>query len=145
MRVDVQVVDAYVIRPLRHAVLRTGMPIETAAFDSDDAPTTLHLAAYNGERVVGCVSVMAKVCPDVGAWQLRGMAVDPACRGHGVGAALIAEVHRRMAGQQLWCNARLPAVRFYEQHGWRCVTDVFDVPTAGPHRRMIGPASSEAI
>lgn len=139
----IEPVDADRIRPLRHAVLRTGMPADTAIFEGDDEPATLHLAAIADGLIVGCVSVMRRTMPDAHAaasqWQLRGMATAPAWRGRGVGAALLREVHRRMADQRLWCNARVPAIGFYERHGWTCVSDVFDVPTAGPHRRMIGP------
>jgi hypothetical protein len=36
----------------------------------------------------------------------------------------------------LWCNARLPAVGFYEKQGWITISDTFEIPTAGPHRKM---------
>ena len=36
----------------------------------------------------------------------------------------------------LWCNARLPAVGFYQKLGWAAVSDVFEIPTAGPHVKM---------
>ena len=36
-----------------------------------------------------------------------------------------------------WCNARVPALRFYQRHGWRIVSDQFDIPTAGPHRKLV--------
>jgi predicted GNAT family N-acyltransferase len=36
----------------------------------------------------------------------------------------------------LWCNARTPAVRFYQKQGWTPVGEEFDVPLAGPHVRM---------
>ena len=31
---------------------------------------------------------------------------------------------------------RAPAVPFYQRAGWTVVSDVFDIPTAGPHHRM---------
>ncbi len=127
------------ILALRHTVLRQGLPAEMASFEGDAEPTTLHLAALQGQAVVGCATLVRRTGEDGAAWQLRGMAVSPGCRGRGVGAALLAEVHRRAASAGVWCNARLPAVGFYERHGWRCVSERFDVPTAGPHRRMVGP------
>ena len=35
-----------------------------------------------------------------------------------------------------WCNARTTAIGFYEQVDWSVETDIFDIPTAGPHVRM---------
>ena len=74
------------------------------------------------------------------AWQLRGMATDPAFRATGVGRAMLLYLERLLAAEsdvrQLWCNARTPARGFYERLGWRVVSDVFEIPTAGPHVRM---------
>ena len=42
----------------------------------------------------------------------------------------------RSSPPQLWCNARTPAVGFYQRMGWAVVSDVFEIPTAGPHVRM---------
>ena len=36
------------ILALRHAVLRPGLPLESAAFEGDDAPDTLHFGAFDG-------------------------------------------------------------------------------------------------
>lgn len=159
-------VDASVIIDLRWRVLRAGMPRESAVFDHDDAPTSAHFAARDAAgAVVGCVSLHRRPFPDtppLGAgygetlraagvldsppvWQLRGMAVDASARGTGVGAALLHAVEghaaaaaaRNGAPPAMWCNARKPAVPFYTRHGWVVVSDEFDVPTAGPHRRML--------
>jgi hypothetical protein len=37
----------------------------------------------------------------------------------------------------LWCNARVPAVPFYREMGWAVVSEPFEIPTAGPHVRMV--------
>ena len=56
----------------------------------------------------------------------------------GVGAALlIFAVDALRPAPLLWCNARIGAVPFYRRLGWRVVSDVFDVPTVGPHVRMV--------
>jgi len=41
------------------------------------------------------------------------------------------------APRLLWCNARVPAVGFYESLGWRVVSERFEIPTAGPHVKMV--------
>ncbi len=37
----------------------------------------------------------------------------------------------------VWCNARVVAVPFYAKQGWEIVSEVFDIPTVGPHRAML--------
>ena len=124
------------ILPLRHAVLRAGLPFDAARFDGDDEPDALHLAALHDGDVIGCATLISRPLDDAPARQLRGMATDPAWRGRGAGRALLEEVHRHAGTATLWCNARLPAVPFYQRLGWRIISDRFDVPTAGPHHRM---------
>jgi len=137
---DIRPVSVESIVDLRHAVLRAGLPRATARFEGDDEPGTIHLAATESGRVVGCVTLIERPLEGEPAWQLRGMAVAPDRRGAGVGRALLDAVGRELArrgdDRPVWCNARVPAIPFYEAHGWRCVSAVFEVPTAGPHRRM---------
>jgi N-acetylglutamate synthase-like GNAT family acetyltransferase len=126
---------------LRHAELRPGLPRASAAFDGDDDPTTIHVGAFDGDRtVVGCASLMRRPLDGEDAWQLRGMAVRADRVREGIGARVLATTvadARDTGGPRLlWCNARIAAVPFYEQQGWRVISDVFDVPTVGPHRKM---------
>jgi GNAT superfamily N-acetyltransferase len=37
----------------------------------------------------------------------------------------------------LWCNARETAIGFYQRNGWTVESDRFDVPTVGPHVKML--------
>ena len=152
--------------PLRHTVLRTGLPVFDAYFPGDELPTTLHLGAFTASAQVVCcgtyvVQPFSSVHPGVTkeqakyaagryevteledrpAHRLRGMATDADYRGTGVGQALLAFSERLIRSQSeqrlLWCDARLPAIRFYEKLGWRVVSDRYFVPTAGPHHRML--------
>ena len=70
-----------------------------------------------------------------GPRQLRGMAVDGAHQGRGVGGALLSAVADALSGP-LWCNARLRAVPFYARHGWHITSERFDIAGIGPHHRM---------
>ena len=58
----------------------------------------------------------------------------------GIGTALLRDAMTQIANatavRLFWCNARAVATGFYERLGWRIVSDVFEVPTAGPHYVM---------
>ena len=125
---------------LRHAVLRPGLPLESAAFDGDEAPGTRHFGAFAGRAAVGCLSFM-RCDRDGEAHQLRGMATAAAVRGTGIGRALFHFADETLVAETrirgLWCNARVESIGFYERLGWDVVSDVFDVPGVGPHRVMV--------
>ena len=126
---------------LRHVVLRHGLPREAAMFDGDDAPATRHYGAFDGGRAVGCATLMLNQWEGEPAWQVRGMATDPRLRSRGLGAALLAMAEAELVNEGssvrlLWCNARVPARRFYEKLGWDVRGEPFDIPTAGPHVKM---------
>ena len=127
---------------LRWRVLRGGMPREAAVFAADHEATTLHFAAIEqGDRTVSCATFHLNQWNEEPAYQLRGMATDPDCRGFGLGRALLLlaeeEVLRTSAIHLLWCNAREPAIGFYQKLGWEVRSDLFEIPTAGPHKKLV--------
>ena len=133
---------------LRHRILRERLPVSTAHFDGDDYVDTHHFGLFfvdqAGNRIgnlISCASFMFNAHEGKSAWQLRGMATETYCQGFGLGKRLIhfAEEYLKRIGwtDLVWCNAREPAVKFYEKNGWKCVSDAFDIPTAGPHRKML--------
>ena len=129
---------------LRHAVLRSGLPRETARFPGDDDATARHFVARNrdGGGIIACATLHLNQWQGEPAWQLRGMAVEPQWQGGGIGSVLLRAVEQSVLEADspthlLWCNARTPAEAFYRKHGWQVVGDVFDIPTAGPHVKMI--------
>ena len=131
--------DADTTYPLWRDVLREGRPVDRLA----DPAGTFHLAALTSGRLVGVVRFSPAPCPWRRArspWQLRGMATDPSVRGTGAGRALVTEGLTRLAalgGDLVWCDARVPAVGFYERMGFAVVTDRFDKPEGGPHVGML--------
>lgn len=139
-------VDVEAIVPLRHRILRAELPVEMARFEHDLDPSTRHWAACRGEEPVTCLSLVASDWQGRPAWQLRGMATDSAEQGRGLGRRLLTEAVADARGVEpgriFWCNARTSAIGFYERLGWRVVSAPFDVPTAGPHVKMVfEPAS----
>jgi len=137
---------------LRHDILRNNLPSETAEFDGDNDPTTIHLGAFlfghdyieNDGLNIGCASFMLNAWEDAPAWQLRGMAIREDLRDLGVGRMMLDYADELLRAtrrdvDRLWCNARTPAVPFYLQLGWEIASPEFVVPTAGPHYRMQRP------
>jgi len=126
---------------LRYEVLRAGLPREAAIFEGDSAATSRHYGAFVDGRNVGCTTLHLNHWLDEPAWQLRGMATAPDFRGAGVGQELLAFVEADILETHpvhlLWCNARVPAIRFYQRFGWQIVSEEFEIPTAGPHVRMV--------
>lgn len=125
---------------LRWRILRAGLPRESADFPGDDHPQTLHIGAFEGGLCIGCASFMQNEWNGVPAWQLRGMAVDEGYRSQGIGREILVfadeQIRQRGYSRQLWCNARTPAVRFYQTSGWQTEGEEFTIPTAGPHCKM---------
>jgi predicted GNAT family N-acyltransferase len=140
--VSVEEVAAGVTYPLRGAVLRPGRPVE---IPGDDDPATFHLAARTAEgQVVGVVRFHPNPCawrPDArAAWQLRGMATDPAVRGSGAGRALVTAGLARVAargGDLVWCDARQAAAGFYERMGFTVAAGPYEIDPIGPHLGMV--------
>ncbi|MDL5378052.1 GNAT family N-acetyltransferase [Exiguobacterium mexicanum] len=133
-----QEVGLEAVIPLRHEVLRPGLPVETCYFEGDDAETTRHFAWVEDGRVVSIATVMRQSREFAGdrvPFQLRGMATAPDVAGRGIGSAFLQALHRELDADW-WCNARAIAVRFYERNGLETVGDAFDIPGIGDHYVM---------
>ncbi len=125
---------------LRHRVLRAGLPRQSANFAGDDGPATVHFAVSENGEIIGCATALASQWEGEAAIQVRGMGVDPAYRGRGVGQTLLREIEklaRERGVKMLWANCRTPAAVFYSKAGWIKVSDEFEIPTAGPHFKMV--------
>jgi GNAT superfamily N-acetyltransferase len=130
------------IRPLRHAVLRAGYPIEASVY-AEDVGAAVHVGAWDGGEVVGCATVFPQPWPgpdpaaEPAAWRLRGMAVAGDRQGSGVGTQVLDEAvaAARAAGAPLvWANARTAALGFYLRHGWQVAGSEFVANDTGlPH------------
>lgn len=141
MTITVEESDADTTYPLWRDVLREGRPVPRL----DDPEGTFHLAARMPDgRLVGVVRFGPAPCPwrpDARSpWQLRGMATAPGARGTGAGRALLEAGLgrlRALGGDVAWCDARAPAVGFYERMGFSVVTEEFVKPEGGPHVGMV--------
>jgi GNAT superfamily N-acetyltransferase len=139
-----------VIIDLRYRMLRAGLPKESANFPGDDDVSAWHLGLFypyaDGANapVVTCASFMLNSYQEKPAWQLRGMCTDAERQSKGFGGRLLscaeAAILKSSPVRMFWCNARVPAIAFYQRQGWAVDSEVFDIPTAGPHRRMFKKA-----
>lgn len=147
-QIEVNPINAAQTRPLRSTVLRPDRPFHESVYVGDDDPATIHVGALLSGAVVCVASFYREALPpgiDCGetaamssapTWRLRGMAVEPAWRGQGIGAAVlqfgITEIARR-GGGLLWCNARSSALGFYRAAAFVTCGDEFVIPDVGPH------------
>jgi hypothetical protein len=95
---------------LRGRVLRGGGGHD--GFPEDHLPGTFHVGALDGADVVGVATFVPR---EDGAWQLRGMAVEPDRHGEGIGLAILdyGVARLRAAGARLaWANGRDTALGF---------------------------------
>jgi GNAT superfamily N-acetyltransferase len=136
--------------PLRHRMLRQGLPVKEAHFPGDDLPTTRHAGAFVDNNAVCCATLLLHPWENETAWRLRGMATDLSMQKTGVGKAVLqfltdwvltepppeALINSKPT-RLFWCNARTPALEFYKKQGWTIVSEEFDIPTAGPHHNMV--------
>ena len=132
------------ILPLRHRILRTGFPYEAAKFPEDIDKATLHYGLFVNGEVKVCLTLIANELDGEKAWQLRGMAADVGVQRKGLGGRLvqfaIQDALSEGYSSVFWCNARKAAARFYQQNGWKYISDEFMVPVFGPHYKMITTA-----
>jgi GNAT superfamily N-acetyltransferase len=126
---------------LRHRVLRTGLRRQTANFVGDDLPTTHHYGVFDEASALSCATFLQNEYEKEPAWQLRGMATDERFRSQGLGRQLLNYAEEALRADDsirlLWCNARLVAVKFYQNQGWRIASDLFEIPHFGPHHFMV--------
>ena len=123
---------------LRQRVLRPHQELSEVVSSRERAPDAVHVAALMPDgTVVGTATVIEQAAPwGAPGWRLRGMATDGGLRGRGIGARLLAAVvdHvREQGGGLLWCNARIPAIRFYERAGLQTRGEPWEEPEIGPH------------
>lgn len=128
---------------LRQRVLRPHETVEELSLPGDDDLDTGHFAALDAGVVVGTASVRREAAPwapEVSpSWRLRGMATTEDRRSQGVGTAVLEAAidHVRAHGGGLvWCNARVPAVRFYQRAGFVTRGQAWEEPVIGPHVAM---------
>lgn len=140
--VEISAEDAH---DLRRRVLREGTPSDEVRFEQDAWPATFHLGARDA---AGALVAIATFFPSPTplregrqAAQLRGMAVDTARQGTGIGRQLLdaaMEGLRNAGFEVLWANARDTALPFYRCLGMEVVGEGFlTSDTKLPHHVVV--------
>ena len=139
---DIKVVAAKDIRPLRNLVLRPNLPIETTYYDLDDDIATFHLASIMDNTIISIGTFYPENDIELqtkNGYRLRGMATHPKFRRKSAATKLMKESFVLLKEKKcdiLWCNARLVAVEFYKSLGFKIIGKIFDIPSIGPHYKM---------
>ena len=127
--------------PVRHPVLRKGRPLEDVYMEADEKPTTFHVGIFHKNTIIGVASFMEDSKPQFSGKQhrLRGMAVLPEYRRRGIAELLLnkgEEILKERDCTVLWFNARIVAVSFYKNLGYKTIGPEFDIPLIGSHFLM---------
>lgn len=161
--VTVRPIDAAMTHPLRHRVLRPHQSLDEMAYPGDSVPGALHLGAFDATgEIIGIASLAPERLPEgiepvAGAdgdaervWRLRGMAVAPEQQSNGIGGLLVTDAIERGAALRrgaIWCNARIPAERFYLRLGFVRSSEPFEIAGIGMHvvmqRSLVGVVSND--
>ncbi|GAA0873211.1 hypothetical protein GCM10009117_23580 [Gangjinia marincola] len=140
---SIKAVDSKETYPVRHPVLRKGRPIEDCAFEGDDEITTLHLALFFKERMIGVITLIDRRNPTLPfgrQYQLRGMAIIEEYQRKGLGNLLLKESEIRLTKALtniIWFNAREKAIPFYERAGYKTIGERFEIEGIGMHHCMV--------
>ena len=147
-------VEVDVVRPLRLKYLRPGSDESEVHYKTDEDATARHFAAMDeNDQVVGVGSMhvenrVAGIAPyGIPGMRIRGMAVEEAWRGHGVGADIIRAIVAAgcEAGiQEVWANARTSNLGFYQRTRFKPVSSSFEIPKIGEHVVMARGLGKEA-
>ncbi|HVL39966.1 MAG TPA: GNAT family N-acetyltransferase [Fimbriimonadaceae bacterium] len=120
---------------LRDRILRQPLGLALSRDELLAEHGDLHLAAFEGERLVGCLVLTP--LPD-GRIKMRQVAVDPASQRSGVGTELVRESERLALAKGyrvMVLHARVEAVPFYLRLGYETVGEEFEEVTL-PHFEM---------
>ena len=119
MNLSLKIVKSDDLLNLRSKILRNNLDPNLCRFPGDKEINSFHLGAFNGNTLIGGVSVMKNECKKKelpNCFQLRGLFVDKEFQHNGIGKTIVnfVENHLRDSGvNYLWMNARESAVLFY--------------------------------
>ena len=122
---------------IRKDVLRDNIAL-TEKMNGDFDESTIHLGVFNNEEIVCVATFMQHKNDHFKGFQyrLRGMATKKEFQHKGLGKIIMEEaisILKKKEVTVLWCNARVFALKFYENCGFKLIGDQFNVHLVGPH------------
>jgi predicted GNAT family N-acyltransferase len=138
------------VAALRHRVfvLEQGVPAEVERDDAD--ATAVHALSRDDDGRVAATGRLLLDAAGPGRAVIGRMAADPAVRGRGHGAAVLAALQQEAAvrGQsEIELHAQVSARRFYERAGYTSVGDEYEEAGIAhvTMRRALGPGSAGPV
>ena len=119
MNLSLKIVKSDDLLNLRSKILRNNLDPNLCRFPGDKEINSFHIGAFNGNTLIGGVSVMKNECKKKelpNCFQLRGLFVDKEFQHNGIGKTIVNFVENRLGDigvNYLWMNARESAVLFY--------------------------------
>ena len=119
MNLSLKIVKSDDLLNLRSKILRNNLDPNLCRFPGDKEINSFHIGAFNGNTLIGGVSVMKNECKKKelpNCFQLRGLFVDKEFQQNGIGKTIVNFVENRLRDSgvnYLWMNARESAVLFY--------------------------------
>jgi len=135
-------IDSLETLPLRSKILRDNQPLESCHFPFDSHRDSIHLGALYNEKIVGIISLFSiDEMDNISTYKkrIRGLAIDHDFQNRGLGSLLLSNALERInkiENSYFWCNARIKACSFYENHGFRRSSEEFLIEGIGPHVQM---------
>lgn len=142
LSLNIHLVSAQELYPIRQKILRPGLPLESVQFEGDLAQESFHVGAYLNKKLIGAASFVPEKHAELLAkspFRLRGMAVDSEFQGNGAGKQILffaESLLQQKNADLLWFNARENAFSFYKKQGYQFWNELFDIPGVGPHKVM---------
>jgi len=138
--IEIKNISAPEAYEIRKDILRENIPL-TEKMDGDFDEDTIHLGVFINKEL-GCVATFMQHNSNHfngSQYRLRGMATHSEHQHKGLGKKILEEAEKILSEKGvgiLWCNARVFALKFYKNCGYKTIGEEFDVHLVGPHYVM---------
>ena len=124
MKIQIKIINSNVLHDIRSKVLRNGLDPKVCIFDGDTKKSSIHIGAFNKNKIIGGVSLIKNNCnenKEIDCFQLRGLCIYNEFQNYGIGTKIMCEVEDIISEKNIkyvWMNARESAVKFYLNLGY---------------------------
>jgi predicted GNAT family N-acyltransferase len=107
---------------LRHRVMATNRPFDSIKLPKDEEG--LHFGLFQDDKLISVISIFI----NNETAQFRKFATEISEQGKGYGSILLEHIIEESINQKvknLWCNARVSALGFYQKFGFEAVSETW--------------------